>query len=229
VDSDSGLGAGLRVPARAERTRRAVAALTASSWQSIPHFYLSLVADLTVGLERARPMTLVCATVAHALRLHPECNLEWDQERPVRRGTIDLGILVDTPAGLILPMVRTADRLATEDLTAAIRAAADRARAGQLRAEDFGTRSLAVSNLGMYAVDQFDGVIAAPDMMLLSIGRTRVEPRLDGDRWVPRTVATLTLAVDHRAMDGAAAARLISTVDELLRDPDWILELGRHE
>ncbi len=207
---------------RRERTRQAVARMTSDSWQRIPHFYLSVDAEVTAGLEVTRPTTLVCAAIARAIREHPECNLEWAGDAPVRRGSVDLGILVDTPAGLILPAVRGADLLTIADLTAAIAAAAERARIGTLRADDFGARSLSVSNLGMHAVDRFGGVIATPDPLLLTVGRTRVEPRREGDGWRPATIVTLTLSVDHRALDGAAAARLLTTLEGLLGDPSWL-------
>jgi len=196
--------------------------MTSTSWRTVPHFYVTLDADLTDGLAKTRPMTLICAAIARALREHPECNLEWSGDRPVRRSSVDLGILVDTPAGLLLPAVRGADSLDAAGLTTGIGLAVDRAMRGLLRADDFGARSLSVSNLGMFAVDQFDGVVAAPDPMLLAVGRARLEPRWDGSTWVPRTIAKLTLSVDHRALDGADAARLLTTLERLLQEPSWL-------
>ncbi len=203
-----------------DRVRRAVADLTSRSWQSVPHFYVRLDADLTVGLELAKPMPLLVGAFARALRDRPEANLAWAADgRTKPRSSVDLGILVDTPDGLLLPVVRDADRLGLAGLADAIRAAADRARSGRLAADDFGPRSGSVSNLGMFAVDQFAGIVAVPDPLLLAIGRATTRPVWDGGGWQPRTIASLTLSVDHRALDGADAGRLMSDLEAILADP----------
>jgi pyruvate dehydrogenase E2 component (dihydrolipoamide acetyltransferase) len=199
--------------------RLAVANSTAASWRSIPHFYLTLEADVTAGLARAKPTGLICSAIAWSLRQHPELNLAWDKDRLVRRDSVDLGLLVDTPRGLLLPVIRGADRLSLASMQEAIDRAAGRARAGQLRPEDYGPRSLSVSNLGMFSVDRFSGVIAAPDVMLIAIGRLRTAPHWESDTWRPRRVTDLTLSVDHRAIDGAAGARFLSTLERVLAEP----------
>lgn len=204
----------------AERARRATADLTTRSWGSIPHFYLQLEADVERGLELAKPTALVCASVAQALARHPECNLGWDGDRPVQRGdVVDLGLLVDTPAGLLITVINGAQEMDFVDMAEATRAAAERARSGRLSALDLGPRSLTISNLGMYAVDRFAAVIPTPDVLTLAVGRTRTVPRWGGSSFGPRKVADLTLSVDHRALDGAAAARFMSTLESVLADP----------
>jgi pyruvate dehydrogenase E2 component (dihydrolipoamide acetyltransferase) len=203
---------------RSTRVRRAVADLTTRSWQQVPHFFVRIEADLTDGLERSKPLPLVMAALAQALRARPECNVEWRADGTVaQRTTVDLGLLVDTPDGLLLPAIRDVDRLSPAELAEAITAAAGRARAGRLHADDFATRSASVSNLGMFAIDEFAGIVAAPDTLLLSIGRATVRPRWDGSAFVPRTVATLTLSVDHRVLDGADAGRLADEIEARLR------------
>jgi pyruvate dehydrogenase E2 component (dihydrolipoamide acetyltransferase) len=203
----------------ADRARRAVAELTTRSWQTVPHFYLQLEADIQAGLELARPTPLICASVAQALARHPECNLGWDGDSSVRRSSVDLGLLVDAPAGLLIAVINDAQDLDLADMADAVRAAAERARSGTLSAADLGPRSLTVSNLGMYAVDRFAAVIPTPDVLTLAVGRTRTVPRWDGTPFTPRKVADLTLSVDHRALDGAAAARFMSTLESVLADP----------
>ena len=185
----------------------------------MPHVHASLEADLTAGLADAKPLPLACAALARALRAHAECNLAWIGGRLAQRGTIDLGVLVDTPAGLLLPTVRDADQLGMVELAAALAQVAARARAGSLRSDDYAPRSATVSNLGMYAVDRFDGVIAAPDVLLLTVGRVRTVPRWHDGSWAPCQVADLTLAFDHRALDGADAGRLLTAMERLLREP----------
>jgi len=207
----------------AERLRRGTAELTTRSWQTVPHFFVRMDADLTSGLEVAKPTPLVVAAFARALRGRPEANLAWQPDGTLlQRPTVDLGILVDTPDGLLLPMIHQADGLGLRELADEIRSAADRARSGKLRTEDFGPRSGSVSNLGMFAVDAFAGVLAAPDVLLLSVGRVGVRPIRDGSTWTPRSVASLTLSVVHRALDGADAGRLLTDLERLLGDPSSI-------
>ena len=201
------------------RARKAVADLTTASWQTIPHFFLQLEADIERGLELARPTPLICASVAQALLRHPECNLRWDGDTPMPRESVDLGLLVDAPAGLLIAVIKDAQEMDLADMADAIRAAAERARRGTLATADMGPRSLTVSNLGMYAVDRFSAVIPRPDILTLAVGRTRVAPRWNGSRFEPGRVVDLTLSVDHRALDGAAAARFMTSLEAILRDP----------
>lgn len=203
---------------RSEQVRQAVAKMTTSSWQNTPHFHLNLEIDVTDGLERSKPMALVCVAVAQSLAKHPECNLSWEDERLISRSSVDLGILVDTPEGLLLPMVRDTEDLTLEQMADAIAAAATRARNGRLAPEDYGPRSLSVSNLGMFPVDQLTGVIPAFDILLLGVGRVRTAPRWDGQQWVPRQIFNLTLSVDHRALSGAEAGRLLDTFETVLKN-----------
>lgn len=205
---------------RAARVRRAVARMTSKSWRNLPHFHLTLEADVTEAFQRLRPTVAICRAITRALERHPECNLQWQDGTAVPRSGIDLGILVDTPQGLQLPAIRHADELGAEDLRGQILEAVDRARAGALRREDQGARSVSVSNLGMFAVDSFAGVIATPDVLLLSSGRSSTRPCWTGGEWQPRTLVTLTLSVDHRALDGADGGRLLTDLEELLAAPE---------
>lgn len=207
-------------PEHRERARRAVATMTQESWRAVPHFHLLLEADVTEALARLRPTAVVCRALALALDAHPECNLAWRGDELVQRESVDLGLLVDTPQGLLLPAVRDAVRLAPPALDSAIAAAAERARAGTLRPDDGGERSATVSNLGMFAVDQFTGVIAAPDVLLLTLGRARDLPRWREGEWERRSIVRLTLSADHRALDGADGGRLLDSLESLLASPE---------
>jgi pyruvate dehydrogenase E2 component (dihydrolipoamide acetyltransferase) len=201
------------------RTRATVSARTTEAWREVPHFHLRLEIDATDAVAQYRPTTAICAAAARALAAHPECNLEWRGGEIRRRDTVDLGLLVSTDAGLLLPTLNRADSLSVEELDSRLRELTERARVGHLRPDDLAPRSLTVSNLGMFAVDGFDAVISAPDVLLLSVGRARTQPRWFGDGWRARRVLEVTLAVDHRALDGAEAARLLGTIEELILAP----------
>jgi pyruvate dehydrogenase E2 component (dihydrolipoamide acetyltransferase) len=216
TDGGDAVGGGA---AETDRVRKAVADLTTASWQTIPHFYLELEADVERGLELAKPTPLICAATAQALVRHPECNLRWEGDRPVQREGVDLGLLIDTPVGLLIAVISDAHELDFADMADAIAAAAERSRNGKLSAADLVPRSLTISNLGMYAVDRFAAVIPKPDVLTLAVGRTRTVPRWDGSPFSPRRVVDLTLSIDHRALDGAAAARFMSSLEAILADP----------
>jgi pyruvate dehydrogenase E2 component (dihydrolipoamide acetyltransferase) len=155
---------------------------------------------------------------------HPECNVAWQGEVLVKRKTVDLGLLVDTPDGLMLTTIRDADGLDLANMKEAVAAAVARARAGVLGAGDLASRSLTISNLGMYAIDGFSSVIRAPDPMSLAVGRVRTVPRWDGVGWSSARVLPLTLSVDHRALDGASAARLLTTLEATLAGAEGSLQ-----
>lgn len=208
---------------RSSRVRRAVADLTIRSWTQVPHFYVRLDADLTTGLTRSKPFPLVVGALARALRDRPEANVGWGPDGTILpRNEVTIGILVDTPDGLLLPAIHEVDRLAPADLAAAIREASERARAGKLTTDDFAPRSATVSNLGMFAVDDFAGIVATPDPFLLSIGRAVARPVWDGSIWQPRSIASLTLSADHRILDGADAGRLMTALEARITSPDWL-------
>jgi pyruvate dehydrogenase E2 component (dihydrolipoamide acetyltransferase) len=205
--------------ARVERIREGVAARTTLAWRTIPHYHLRLEADVTEALQGGGPTAAFCIAAARALARHPECNLGWAGERVVRRDSVDLGLLVDTPGGLLIARIADADRLSRVEMGEAVAAAAVRAREGKLQPSDGGPRSVTISNLGMHAVDSFSGVIATPDVLLLTSGRIRFAPRWDGEAFRTRRVVDLTLSVDHRALDGAAAGRYLTTLEAILADP----------
>jgi pyruvate dehydrogenase E2 component (dihydrolipoamide acetyltransferase) len=202
------------------RTQAAVARRTSESWRTIPHFYLTLRADVTDRLTEGRITPLIVHACVRALGEHPECRLAWADGAIVKRDRIDVGLLVDTPRGLLLPRVEDAGRMSMTELALALSAAADRARAGRLASEDAGERTITISNLGMFSVDTFAGVIPTPDVLLLSVGRLQLVPVMLADAWMPRKVIELTLAVDHRAVNGADAAALLTTLERILATPE---------
>ncbi len=218
---DAGSAAAQEAPAsqdRRERSRRAVAVSTTDTWRAVPHFYLTVEADVTGAFRRLRPTVAIVAAIARALQAHPECNVAWRGDELVGRSSVDIGLLVDTPNGLLLPVIRDIAGRPFDEVEAAVEAAVTRARAGALTVDDMGPRSTTVSNLGMFAVDRFAAVITAPDPLTFAVGRARVAPRWDGSAWVPRQVVDITVSVDHRAFSGAAVAQLLGTIERVLAE-----------
>lgn len=219
------------------RHRRAVARSMQASKQTVPHFYLA--ADVDMGeaaalRERCRALPgwdgapsfndLVVLAAARAVRRHPEANAAYSDGGLLARASVNVGIAVATADGLVVGVVREADRLGLRELSVRLRELSLRARAGRLHADDLAERSLVVSNLGMHEVDVFFPIIDMPDPMIVGVGRVR-------DRCVPwqdgvavRPTCTLTISADHRALDGVLAARVLAAIGEELTQAGALLE-----
>ncbi|HZA19436.1 MAG TPA: dihydrolipoamide acetyltransferase family protein [Actinomycetota bacterium] len=211
---------GLRVSSR-ERPRgvRGAMARHMAAAASIPQF--TLFADVTMAaadaarreLEGISLTDMIVKATALALREHPEMNAHFVDGEVVRFESINIGLAVDTPRGLVVPVIKDANG----DLSSigiARAELADAARLGRLRPDEIEGGTFTITNLGMFGIDVFQPVIDPPRVGILSVGRMR------GD--AGRT-ATLGLAGDHRAVDGAQAARFLQTLTRYLERPDRYL------
>ena len=162
---------------------------------------------------------LVVKAVAHALKGHPRLNawIEGEQIRHVQ--AIHIGVAVALDEGLIVPVVRDADRRSLREIAQETQRLALRAREGTLTREEVMGSTFSVSNLGMYGIDAFTPIINPPEIAILGVGRINEKlvrvPR--GAEW--RHVMTLSLTFDHRAVDGAPAAAFLQTVGKYLENP----------
>jgi pyruvate dehydrogenase E2 component (dihydrolipoamide acetyltransferase) len=215
------------------RMRRSIAARLAASKHDIPHFYLMIDVDATDALEWREAFNaahdchvtvtdLVVKAAALALRKYPLLNAHVRDDALVVSEDINVGIAVAVADGLLVPVVPRADAMPLAELAALAARNADEARGGRLRPAPPGT--FTVSSLGMHGVRQFVPIINPPECAILAVGAAedRVVPR-DG-RPAVRRVMTLTLACDHRAVDGAAAAGLLGEIKAILQSPAQALK-----
>ena len=214
--------------------RRTIARRLTEAWQ-IPVFQLqasvdmsranALVARLREDEQGPRAtvtdvLTRVCAA---ALLRHREVNAQWTEDAILLFPTANVGIAVATPQGLVVPVVRSAERLRLAEIAAARADLLARARDGKLRREDLEDGTFTISNLGMFRVEQFTAVLNPPQAAILAVGATEEKPAaLDGEV-VVRPMLTLSATFDHRAVDGAPAAEFLQTVKELLEEPGLML------
>jgi pyruvate dehydrogenase E2 component (dihydrolipoamide acetyltransferase) len=219
--------------------RKVTARRLVESMQQAPHFYLTSVIDADELVEaRARindglaalagadgaPVRisvndLVVKAVASALRAHPEVNVSFATDKLLRHRRIHVGVAVALPDGLIVPVISDADTKTVTQISAETRDLATRARAGKLKPEEFTGSTFSVSNLGMFGVDQFTAVINPPEAAILAVGATKQEPvARDGQIVVGHTMR-VTLSIDHRALDGATAAKFLADLRSLLENP----------
>jgi pyruvate dehydrogenase E2 component (dihydrolipoamide acetyltransferase) len=210
--------------------RKTIARRLTDAWQA-PVFQLTVSADMERAdrlVARSRELnpdvrvtvTDVLAKVsAQALMRHRDVNVEFTEDALLKHPSANIGIAVAAPQGLVVPVVRGVERLSLAETATARGEAVGRAREGKLQRDDLEGGTFTISNLGMYGIEQFVAVLNPPQAAILAVGATedRIVAR-DGEI-VVRPTMTMTLTVDHRAVDGAAAADFLRTLKTFLEDP----------
>lgn len=203
--------------------RRTTARRMAQAWAA-PAFHLVREVDMSRAITPGtRPVgatvtDVIVAACAAALVRHPALNAHYADETVTVFRRVHLGLAVATPAGLIVPVIHDADELSLAGLAKRRLDLVERARDGRLRMEDVDGGTFTVSNLGMFDIDRFDAILNVPQVAILAVGGTRERFVRVGDRGEWRPVAELTLTCDHRAVDGAEAARFLDTLRHVLQD-----------
>ncbi|HVY86539.1 MAG TPA: dihydrolipoamide acetyltransferase family protein [Caulobacterales bacterium] len=212
--------------------RRLIAERLTRSKAEIPHFYLTagVAFDALTALRRdlnAEPnapkltvTAFLVAAVARALAQHPETNVVWREGELHALSATSVGVAVESPVGVLAPVLRDADKFALYDLARAMEAAVARARKGSISAADASEAAISVSNVGMYGARSLTPIIDPDQTFILGVGAPHGVFRPDANG-APKAVqeVILTLACDHRAIDGAAAARLLATLVAMLESP----------
>ena len=217
------------------RARRLAAERMTASFTSAPHFYLhadvdvrrlaALRSSLIPRIETAAGVRLTYTDLlvklcAMALVKHPHAMAHWTPEGLQPAPGANIGVAVDTPSGLIVPVIRKADGLSLADIARARTDLAERGRAGKLTPADLEAGVFTLSNLGMFRVDFFDAILNPPQAAILAVGRIAERPTVDNGQVIAAPRMTLSLSVDHRVLDGAAAARFLGDLVESIENPD---------
>ena len=223
------------------KVRAAIASRLTFSKQTVPHFYvratpqvdalLALRAELNSGRVDGEPKVsvndLVVRAVARAHRLVPAMNVTFGDTATRHYDFVDVAVAIATDGGLVTPVLRDVDRLPLSEIAAATADFASRARNGRLRQQELEGGSITVTNLGMFAVEEFAAIINPPHSAILAVGAARLEPvaveGANGPELAAARVMHLVLSVDHRAVDGALAARWMAALTDLLEHPVRIL------
>lgn len=160
---------------------------------------------------------------AVALSEHPQLNASWQGDTIQTHTQIDLGMAVDTEAGLLVPVLRQVDRLSLQELAAQSEALAEGARTRRLKPDQLQGATFTVTNLGMYNIDAFTPIIDLPQCAILGIGRIALRPAVHQGQVVPRHQVVLSLTFDHRVVDGGPAARFLDAVRQYTEQPHlWL-------
>jgi len=226
-----------RVPL--SQMRRTIARRMVESATSIPHFYLTATVDATdllvlraqlnqqaeaagEGLKTSINDFIVRAA-ATALRQVPDVNVSFAEDSVVRHGRVHIGIAVATDRGLLVPVIRDADKKSVGQIARESRELAGKARDGKLQPADYSGGTFTVSNLGMFGVEHFTAVINPPEAAILAVGGVARQPAEHRGEIALRDRLTVTVSIDHRALDGATGARFLQALTRLLEQPLLIL------
>ncbi|GCD79175.1 pyruvate dehydrogenase complex dihydrolipoamide acetyltransferase [Schleiferia thermophila] len=210
--------------------RKTIARRLAESKFSAPHFYLTIEIDMDKAMEVRRMLNeisetkisfndLVIKAAALALRKHPKINASWLGEKIRYNHDINIGVAVAVEEGLLVPVVRHADRKGLSTIAAEIKEYAQKAKNKKLQPSDWEGNTFTISNLGMFGIDEFTAIINPPDACIMAVGGIRQVPVVKNGEIVPGHVMKVTLSCDHRAVDGATGAAFLQTFKSLLEDP----------
>lgn len=210
--------------------RRTIAKRLVESLGPVPHFFLTIEADVTSLLELRRQLNeveeakasvndFVVRAAALAILHHPVVNSSFGAEEIRQHGQVDIGIAVATPEGLITPIVRSADGKSVLEIAGEVRALAEKAKNRKLKPEDYQGSTFTISNLGMFGIEEFTAIINPPNAAILAVGAAKARPVvIDGEIAVRETMR-VTLSCDHRVIDGAAGAQFLQTLQQYLEQP----------
>ena len=212
--------------------RRIVGQRMTQSKQSAPHFYVSMDIDMTAanklrmewkeqGADSAPSINdIIVHACARALKDFPSLNSTFTEQGVKLHKDINIGIAVALEEGLVVPVVRNADRLSLSEMAAQSRELIDKAQKKKLFPLDYEGGTFTVSNLGMLGVDSFIAIINPPQCAILAVGRVAPRVVAENDMFSIKQVLTATLSADHRVVDGAIGARFLREVKELLERPE---------
>lgn len=214
--------------------RKIIARRLTESKASIPHFYLNMECRMDALLALRKQINgtalrkisindFIVKAAACALRDMPDMNVSWTDEAMHRYHNVDISVAVSTESGLITPIVRAAQEKTLSSISSTIASLAERARASKLMPNEYQGGAFCVSNLGMYGVSDFAAIINPPQAAILAVGATQKTPVVVEDVIQIASVMRCTLSVDHRAIDGALAAKWLAVFKGYIENPVAIL------
>ena len=222
--------------------RKVIARRLVEAKQTIPHFYLTVDCNLTAllaareAINNAAPKgkdkqpaykisvnDFVIKALAMALQRVPEANVTFTENTMLKHRHSDVAVAVSIPGGLITPVVRKAETKGLAAISSEMKDLATRARARKLQPQEYQGGSTAVSNLGMFGIKNFQAVINPPHATILAVGAGEERVIVEKGQMKVATMMSVTLSTDHRAVDGALGAELISAFKDLIENPVGML------
>jgi pyruvate dehydrogenase E2 component (dihydrolipoamide acetyltransferase) len=231
------LPAPLTSPAQTETVStlwRVMAERMTQCWTTVPHFYLLREANaegliawraklLKRSMDKITFTDLLTRAVASALAAHPRLNASWRDGTIAINSEINMGVAVAVEGGLVVPVIRGADRLGVGEIARRRQELMARAQGGKLRPDDLADGTFTLSNLGMYGVDAFNAIVNPPQAAILAVGRIAERVVAVNGQPAVRPTLILSLSCDHRVVDGARGAAFLDTLADLIEEPLSIL------
>ena len=214
--------------------RRVIAERLLASKTQIPHFYLSIEINAAPMIAfrkeymeaKATKITfndIALAAVARAAMEKPKVNAAFSPDGIVQYGSVNLSVAIAVEDGLVTPVIRDAQKLSLEQISASVKDLATRARDKKLKPEEYVGGTITVSNLGAYGVEQFFAIVNPPQAAILAIGAIVKKPVVNGDEIEIGSRMTITISGDHRVVDGAVAAEYMGALRKFLESPALLL------
>jgi len=238
----SGASVGKFVPAGQEdfedipnsQMRKAIAKALTNSKFSAPHYYLSVEFDMdnaiafrtqfnTIPDTKISYNDIIVKACALALKQHPQVNSQWFADKMRLNNHVHIGVAVAVPDGLVVPVVRFANEQTLPQIGAAVKDLAGKARNKKLTPDEMQGSTFTVSNLGMFGIDTFTSIINQPNSAILSVGNIVEKPVVKNGQIVVGNTMKLSLACDHRTVDGATGAQFLQTLKEFIENPVTML------
>ena len=214
--------------------RKVIAKRLGESKFSAPHYYLTIEVDMdNAKASRSQinnlPDTkvsfndMVLKACAMALKKHPQVNTSWNGDTTVYKHHVHMGVAVAVDEGLVVPVIKFADQLSLTQLGTAVKDLAGRARNKKIKPDEMEGSTFTVSNLGMFGILEFTSIINQPNSAILSVGAIVEKPVVKNGEVVPGSTMKITLACDHRTVDGATGAQFLQTLRAYLENPVTML------
>ena len=214
--------------------RKIIARRMLESKQLVPHFYLTvdyeidaLLAARTAinakGKAKISVNDMIIKACAMALRDHPDVNASWTETEMIQYGNVDISVAVATDRGLVTPIVRQADLKGLARISAEMKDLAARAKEGKLKLDEFQGGGFTISNLGMFGIKDFAGIINPPQAAIIAVGAGEERAVVRDGKMVIRNMMSCTLSVDHRVVDGALGAQFLQTLRSYIEQPATML------
>ncbi len=211
--------------------RQVIAQRLTESKQNVPHFYLTVdcQVDKLISLKneinsadennKVTINDLIIKAVAFSMKKFPDINSSWIDNKILKYSNVDISIAVALDDGLITPIVKNADKKGILSISKEVKDLVSRARSGKLKPEEFQGGGFTISNLGMFGIKAFSAIINPPQSCIMAVGASKKQPIVMNEKIEIAEIMTVTLSVDHRAVDGALGAKFLNAFKHYIENP----------
>lgn len=216
------------------QVRNIIAKRLSESKFTAPHYYLMVEINMDKAIVARNEINslpdtkisfndMIIKATAIALRKHPQVNSSWAGDKIIHRGNINIGVAVAIPDGLVVPVLKNTDQMNYTQISASVKDMAARAKSKGLKANEMEGSTFSISNLGMFGIETFTSIINQPNSAILSVGAIIEKPIVKDGQIVVGNIMKLSLACDHRVVDGATGAQFLQTLKTYLESPLTLL------